>query len=63
MRFSFLSDRADFLDRFDGVLHEFSIVFDGFISSLKRKRLKNEGIEGNFTFSNSREASQVSSFP
>ena len=36
MCFSFLSDRADFLDRFDGVLHEFSIVFDGLVSSLEK---------------------------
>jgi len=62
VRFSLLSDRADFLNRLDSVLHKFSVVFDWLVASLNRT-LKTWLIFFVFTFSNSREASQVSSFP
>lgn len=62
MRFSLLSDRADFLNSLDSILHEFSVVFDWLVASLKRN-LKTLQKFFELAFSNSREASVVSSFP
>ena len=62
VRFSLLSDRADFLNRLDSILHKFSVVFDWLVASLNGNlKLLHNFFE--VTFSNSREASQVSSFP
>ena len=36
VRFSLLSDRADFLNSLDSILHEFSVVFDWLVASLKQ---------------------------